>query len=93
MRIYIVADSGKQTAFKVTTSRVVDNLDFIIDEARLDYIEGSFVENIRDIIKHDFPYECIYYNELNGENVSKKLTKKIWKEIVLDYAKRKGIEL
>lgn len=91
MRVYLVGNKGGRTAFKITTAKVVTNIDYVLDDMFKDastatwYGETSIVNIIYS--RSGWGYN-IYYTELDERSqTAKKLTGKVWKEVIDEYVK------
>lgn len=98
MKVYLTGRHGSETAFKITTAQIHSNLDSFIEDAMADYVERSHENGwFHKESLEDYLLSCgmpkAYVTELDSGQVVKKLNKKMWKEIIDDYASRKPDKL
>ncbi len=89
MRVYLVGRQGGRTAFCITNSQVLTSLDHIIEES-IEYNMGSewrLEYGFNSCLHYNSSRYNIYYNDLDGEDYSKKVTDNVYTKIVEQFLK------
>lgn len=94
MRVYITGERGSKTAFKITTSRVISNVDSVIEDAMNTYLNRDDREPFNEWLAQSWRWilPVLYYGELDGKDNFKKMNKNSWIDTLDDYAERHPAE-